>query len=54
MAGKKIILKLVIFLAFLSPALQAQFLSISGKITDTSGEPVVDASPKINISNHGT
>jgi CarboxypepD_reg-like domain len=54
MAGKKIIISLTIFLTMLSPAIQAQIISLTGKVVDTKGNPVVSASIRIINSDQGT
>jgi hypothetical protein len=54
MAGKKIIISLTIFLTLLSPAIQAQIISLTGKVVDAKGNPVVSASLRIINSDQGT
>jgi CarboxypepD_reg-like domain len=54
MADKKIILYFLISLTLVSSTLQAQVLSIRGKITDSSGKPVVAASITLKNANRGT
>jgi CarboxypepD_reg-like domain len=54
MAGKKIIISLTIFLTLLSPAIQAQIISLTGKVVDAKGNPVVSDSLRIINSDQGT